>query len=423
MNYLPLQKLIKSVLVILVLYLVVFCLVACGSEPQTEPVQQAVSALPTAVPTQSEQVKPATIEEPGESYPAEQDQYEASTEPEGGFRQEWTLNTGDIDRIVVAADGQIYGLIHQETPPRHVAISAAGEIENVSELPQDNRFGWINRNIAARSDGTFLFSEDYDPDDNPLTSPRNQVIGEISPDGQLQVWDMAALPGDCTLFNRLSYYGSNSILGKTNEGGGPYCYYHLDDSGLVMDTVITVPEDHFRYSLNGGIGSNGHTVVSYEDHASGEIVHVNPDGAIVYRGKPQGLDLERNFDSYETPWGDLWLQYHEYDAVGADQGERIMRITADGSEATFDSFLPDSYPEAVTGKDTLFYLRDTGEIYFRAKDALVQLDQDYQVLNTYPFSQELDDALTPWSFVGYDGNIYTWEPHSSKELRKFVWVP
>lgn len=400
-------------------FIVILLLASCGSQQpdENDPFQNDDSA--TLDTPQNVTITPSI-----EPYPVSEISNEQSVDSVGELRHEWTINTGEIDDLVVATDGNIYGLIRRKDPLRHVAISSTGEIRAVTEIPDDGRdIFWANQNTESHADGTFLYTTIYELDENDPLSPDGVLIGQISNDSQLLSWELPNLPAGCTYIDRLTYFGSNSGLATANPGEESYaCFFHIDkDKGLILDKVVTLPAGHQVNKLDSNLSFIGDSVASYEDPDTDEIVHVNPAGDIVYRGRPEGMDLSRTYKGYETPWGDLWLSYNVYDAIGVDQGNKIIRITSEGNQEFFDTFLPDGFPDNTLGTRKTFYLPHRNEIFYIGDDRLFKLDRDYNVLEEYAYPPDLMGIIDiPWTFVGNDGNIYIWEPFSSKELHKYV---
>ena len=77
---------------------------------------------------------------------------------------EWTIETGDIDELFVAEDGQIYGFAYSKLPRRHITFTPDGELADVVELPYDERipdgFYGSKESFFALPDGTIIINLD-----------------------------------------------------------------------------------------------------------------------------------------------------------------------------------------------------------------------------------------------------------------------
>ena len=323
---------------------------------------------------------------------------------------EWTIETGDIDEIFVAEDGNIYGFVYSKLPRRHITFTPDGELLDVIELPYDermlDRYLMYGDNYSALPDGTIIIDLDWhiafvnpdhtleilpDPDSIPDTSIYRKDISEN---------------GDAWAYCFKTIYASAAdIMSGSAEDKDFYIIYDVDKNrGFVQKKQIPLPNisDYSMYAGRGELSS-----LVYENTLEGNIIFYNRDGELVYDSLPDGLDISRRYFYYLTPWGDLWLEYQLYDAVGVDQGKVVLRIDQSGQETNFTTFPLENFES-----HKILYHANSDEVYYYGNSTFQILNRDFEVLESFIYPSNSAYG----KFVGFDGNLYVW---NKGELSKY----
>lgn len=318
---------------------------------------------------------------------------------------EWTIETGDIDELFVAEDGMIYGFVNSKSPRRHITFTPDGKLEEVAELPYDermlDRYLMYQDHFSALPDGT-IFIDDYQftasilPDHtlnifSEPVKPYAAYSGEISRGGDAWAYRFTAIDDDAPWEN--------------GESVGTYIFFEVDKNrGPIQQNKVILPNigSYKLYADNNKLST-----LTYENTLEGNIIFYNRDGQLVYDSLPDGLDISRRYYYYLTPWGDLWLEYQLYDAVGVDQGKVVLRINQNGKESTFTTFPLENFES-----HKILYHANSDEVYYYGNNTFQILNRDFEVLESFIYPSNSGYG----KFVGFDGNLYVW---NKGELSKY----
>lgn len=325
--------------------------------------------------------------------------------PASTLTEQWTIQTGNIDDLVIAQDGTLYGMIVGEEPVRQVTISPQGETINVVELPVGElEYGFPHRGeFTGFADGTIAYGS---------SSP---VF--ISPDGEISVFDFPEY-GSYTNKTMFSKYGDHRagievVTDETvplvdDESVGSYYAFRLDHvNGPQLIKRLPLPNYSDYDELNVlGYGffddkANMARFLAYEDTAGEKFVLYNTEGELVYDDLPPEMDMSENYDYYLTPWGDLWLRYDIHDEIGAEKGQAVVRIDSGGNLSATEQ-----YPQDSLDLREIHYLAASDEIFYIGREAYQELDRDFNVLDSFAYPEGF--RVAGKVFVGYDGNLYVW---------------
>lgn len=326
---------------------------------------------------------------------------------------EWTIETGDIDELFVAEDGMIYGYVYSKLPRRHITFSPDGELLDVVELQYDERIpdGFYSsiEHFSALSDGTIIINLDWhtvfmnpnhtldifpDPDSIPDTSIYRKDISQN---------------GDSWAYCFMVIHDNSVDIDSTGIEFGEdrrfYVIYDIDKNKGFVEQKRILLQDISNKTFYGD--RDELTSLAYENTLEGSIIFYNRDGELVYDGLPDGLDISRRYYYYLTPWGDLWLEYQLYDAVGVDQGKVVLRIDQNGQETTFTTFPLENFES-----HKILYHANSDEVYYYGNSTFQILNRDFEVLESFIYPANSGYG----KFVGFDGNLYVW---NKGELSKF----